>query len=40
MISMKEKKIYDLKKSTQELEKYKFVLNFQIKDFKKDIEPR
>jgi len=35
-----EKKIYLLKKKTQELEKFKFVLDFKIKELKKDITPR
>jgi len=29
-----------LKKKTQELEKFKFVLDYKIKDLKKDIAPR
>ena len=32
--------IYDLKKDNQELEKCKFVLDFQIKALKRQIEPR
>lgn len=36
----KERKIYDLKKKNQELEKFKFVLDFKIKELKKQIEPR
>lgn len=39
-ISSKEKLIYDLKKKNQELEKFKFVLDFQIKEMKNMIEPR
>jgi hypothetical protein len=39
-ITEKEKRIYDLKKKTQELEKYKFVLDFKIKELKRDIVPR
>lgn len=35
-----EKRIYDLKKKNQELEKFKFVLDFKIKELKKQIEPR
>lgn len=36
----KDRKIYDLKKKHQELEKFKFVLDFKIKELKKQIEPR
>ncbi|XP_042852779.1 cilia- and flagella-associated protein 57 isoform X3 [Panthera tigris] len=36
----KEKRIYDLKKKNQELEKFKFVLDYKIKELKKQIEPR
>jgi len=36
----KDKRITDLKKKTQELEKFKFVLDYKIKDLKKDIAPR
>ena len=39
-ISDKEKRIYDLKKKNQELEKFKFVLDYKIKELKKQIEPR
>ena len=35
-----EKKIYSLKKKTQELEKFKFVLDYKIKELKRDIAPR
>ena len=35
-----EKKIYGLKKKTQELEKFKFVLDYKIKELKRDIAPR
>ncbi|GAB5574965.1 cilia- and flagella-associated protein 57 isoform X1 [Prionailurus iriomotensis] len=38
--SCKEKRIYDLKKKNQELEKFKFVLDYKIKELKKQIEPR
>jgi len=31
-----EKKIYSLKKKTQELEKFKFVLDYKIKELKRD----
>jgi WD40 repeat protein len=39
-IGEKEKRIYDLKKRNQELEKWKFVLDYRIKDLKRQIEPR
>ncbi|XP_073936511.1 cilia- and flagella-associated protein 57 isoform X2 [Castor canadensis] len=39
-IQDKEKRIYDLKKKNQELEKFKFVLDYKIKELKKQIEPR
>ena len=32
--------IYELKKDNQELEKFKFVLDYQIKELKMQIEPR
>lgn len=35
-----EKRIYELKKKNQELEKFKFVLDYKIKELKKQIEPR
>lgn len=35
-----EKHIYDLKKKNQELEKFKFVLDYRIQEFKKQIESR
>ena len=38
--SFQEKRIYDLKKKNQELEKFKFVLDYKIKELKKQIEPR
>ena len=38
--SPQEKRIYDLKKKNQELEKFKFVLDYKIKELKKQIEPR
>lgn len=37
---LQEKRIYDLKKKNQELEKFKFVLDYKIKELKKQIEPR
>ena len=40
MIQEKEKRIYDLKKKNQELEKFKFVLDYKIKELKRQIEPR
>jgi len=39
-IGFKEKEIYELKKKNQELEKFKFVLDYRIKELKKQIEPR
>ncbi|KAJ8608286.1 hypothetical protein CTAYLR_010208 [Chrysophaeum taylorii] len=39
-IGVKEKKIYELKKKNQELEKFKFVLDYKIKELKRQIEPR
>ena len=39
-IGDREKKIYQLKKKTQELEKFKFVLDYKIKELKRDIAPR
>ncbi|CEG40053.1 WD40/YVTN repeat-like-containing domain [Plasmopara halstedii] len=39
-IGEKERRIYDLKKKNQELEKFKFVLDYKIKELKKAIEPR
>jgi len=39
-IQDKEKRIYDLKKKNQELEKFKFVLDYKIRELKKQIEPR
>lgn len=36
----KEKKIYELKKKNQELDKFKFVLDFKIRELKQQIEPR
>jgi hypothetical protein len=36
----KELRIYELKKQTQELEKFKFVLDYKIKELKRDIGPR
>ena len=40
IIGEKEKQIYQYKKKTQELEKFKFVLDYKIKDLKSDIAPR
>ena len=40
LIAEKEKKIYDLKKRNQELEKHKFVLDHRIRQLKSQIEPR
>lgn len=39
-IGESERAIYDLKKDNQELEKFKFVLDYQIKELKRQIEPR
>lgn len=39
-IGDKEKRIYDLKKKNQELEKFKFVLDYKIKELRKQIVPR
>jgi len=39
-IGGKEKHIYELKKKNQELEKFKFVLDYKIKELKRQIEPR
>merc|ERR1719183_1866 len=40
MIGDKEQRIYDLKKQNQELEKYKFVLDYKIKELKAQIDPK
>lgn len=37
---MQDKTISNLKKKNQELEKLKFVLDFQLNDLKKQIEPQ
>lgn len=39
-IGDRESKIYQLKKKTQELEKFKFVLDYKIKELKRDITPK
>lgn len=39
-IEDKEGKIYDLKKQNQELEKFKFVLDYKIKELKLEIDPK
>ncbi|CAM9243116.1 unnamed protein product [Phaeothamnion confervicola] len=39
-VADKERRIYDLKKKNQELEKFKFVLDYKIKELKRQIEPR
>jgi cilia- and flagella-associated protein 57 len=36
----KDKRIYDLKKKNQELEKFKFVLDYKIRELKSQIDPR
>lgn len=38
--SMQDKTISNLKKKNQELEKLRFVLDFQLNDLKKQIEPQ
>ena len=40
IIGDKEKRIYELKKKNQELDKFKFVLDFKIRELKRQIEPR
>merc|ERR1719399_453487 len=39
-IGDKEQRIYDLKKQNQELEKFKFVLDYKIKELKAQIDPK
>lgn len=39
-IQDKEQQIYDMKRTNQELEKYKFVLDYKIQELKNQIEPR
>ena len=39
-IKDKDIKIYELKKKTQDLEKFKFVLDYKIKELKREIGPR
>lgn len=39
-ITDKEKRIFDLKKKNQELEKFRFVLDYKIKELKLQIKPR
>lgn len=39
-IGEKERRIYDLKRKNQELEKFKFVLDYKIKELKRDVVPR
>lgn len=39
-IQLKEKNIFELKKANQELDKFKFVLNYKIKELKSEIEPK
>ena len=40
IIHQREKNILHLKKKTQELEKFKFVLDEKIRDLRKDIAPK
>merc|ERR1712228_464469 len=40
MIGEKEQRIYDLKKQNKELEKFKFVLDYKIKELKAQIDPK
>merc|ERR1719261_139637 len=40
MIGDKEQRIYDLKKQNQDLEKFKFVLDYKIKELKSQIDPK
>merc|ERR1712125_201900 len=40
MIGEKEQRIYDLKKQNQELEKFKFVLDYKIRELKAQIDPK
>ncbi|KAJ8941065.1 hypothetical protein NQ314_010502 [Rhamnusium bicolor] len=39
-IEEKEKRVYQLKSKNQELEKFKFILDFKIKELKSQIEPK
>lgn len=39
-INDKSGRIFELKKKTEELEKFKFVLDYKIKELKRDIGPR
>ena len=39
-VASQEKRIYDLKKKNQELEKFKFVLDYKIKELRRQMEPR
>lgn len=39
-IEEKEKRIFQLKSKNQELEKFKFILDFKIRELKSQIEPR
>ncbi|KAI9350850.1 hypothetical protein BDR26DRAFT_512226 [Obelidium mucronatum] len=40
LIQDKERRVYELKKKNQELEKFKFVLDYRIKELKEQVEPR
>jgi hypothetical protein len=39
-IEDKERRVFDLKRKNQELEKFKFVLDYRIKELKAQIEPK
>lgn len=39
-ITGKEKTIYEYKRKTQELDKFKYVLDFKIQELKREIAPR
>lgn len=39
-VSEKESRILDLRRKAQELEKFKFVLEHQLREAKKELEPR
>lgn len=37
---LQEKQLYDLKRKNQEMEKFKFVLNYKITELKNQTEPK